>query len=65
MPFQRYVNRTDLPCSSTIGPLAATRLGLDTVDVGNPMLSMHSIREQAGVQDHPWMIAAMKRFLET
>lgn len=65
VPFQRYVNRTDLPCGSTIGPLAATRLGLDTVDVGNPMLSMHSIREQAGVQDHPWMIAAMKRFLET
>lgn len=60
---QRFVVRSDLGCGSTIGPITAAELGIQTVDVGNPMLSMHSVREQAGVLDHPRMIEVMTRFL--
>lgn len=59
VPIQHFVTRADLPCGSTIGPLSATRLGIATVDVGNPMLAMHSCRELASAQDIPLMITAM------
>jgi aspartyl aminopeptidase len=48
---QNYVTRSDMGCGSTIGPITATRLGLDTIDVGLPTLGMHSIRELAGSDD--------------
>ena len=59
VPVQHFVTRADLPCGSTIGPLTATRIGIPTVDVGSPMLSMHSCRELASADDVPLMIAAM------
>ena len=58
---QQFVSRADLACGSTIGPITAGRIGLSTVDVGNPLLSMHSAREMAGTTD----VAAMLKVLET
>ena len=59
---QHFVSRNDMACGSTIGPISAARLGLRTVDVGNPMLSMHSCREMAGSADVEVMIRVMTRF---
>lgn len=64
VPVQKFVMRSDLACGTTIGPIMASRLGARTVDVGNPMLSMHSAREMAGSCDHEMMIAVMTRFFE-
>jgi aspartyl aminopeptidase len=61
--LQRYEHRADLPCGSTIGPLASARTGIPTVDVGAPQLAMHSARELMGAQDIAAYSAAMRAFL--
>ncbi|KXN83720.1 Aspartyl aminopeptidase [Leucoagaricus sp. SymC.cos] len=48
--IQEFEVRNDMPCGSTVGPLLS-QIGIRTVDVGAPMLSMHSIRETAGTHD--------------
>jgi aspartyl aminopeptidase len=60
---QEFVSHNAIPCGSTIGPLTATRLGLTTVDVGPPLLSMHSARELAGVADQQALARALTAFL--
>ena len=59
---QYFVSRSDLACGSTIGPVTAAKLGIRAVDVGNPMLSMHSCREMAGAADIAPMIAVLTSF---
>ncbi|WDV44855.1 M18 family aminopeptidase [Clostridiaceae bacterium M8S5] len=62
VPCQKFVNRSDMPGGSTIGPITASKVGMRIIDIGNPLLAMHSIREFAGVYDHYYMKEAMLHF---
>lgn len=63
VPVQQFINRTDLACGSTIGPLTAAELGIRSVDIGSAMLSMHSIREQTGAADIDFMVKVKRELL--
>lgn len=63
VPLQRYMHRADLPCGSTIGPITAGRMSVQTVDVGAPQLAMHSARELMGASDVVQYADALAAFL--
>jgi aspartyl aminopeptidase len=62
VPVQTFVSRSDMKGGSTIGPISSTQLDLPALDVGNPLLAMHSIRELGGVDDHRYMQRAFEAF---
>ena len=63
IPYQIFANRSDLSCGSTIGPTNAANLGVRTIDLGIPQLSMHSAREMCGVKDQNYLRHFCKSFL--
>ena len=60
--LQTFSSRNNIACGSTIGPITATRLGIETVDIGVPQLSMHSIREMCGTQDPVDLVALLRAY---
>ena len=62
VPCQRFVNHSDVAGGSTLGNILASSLPLRGVDMGNPILAMHSIRETGAAIDHEHCIKAFKEF---
>lgn len=62
IPLQTFMSRNNMPCGSTIGPITATKLGIEAIDVGVPQLSMHSARELCGAEDPQNLLNLMKAF---
>ncbi|CAG7652008.1 putative M18 family aminopeptidase 2 [Actinacidiphila bryophytorum] len=63
VPFQHFVSNNAMPCGTTIGPITSARHGITTVDVGVPILSMHSARELCGADDPGYLASALSAFL--
>lgn len=62
VPVQKFVNRSDSPGGSTIGPISSTHLAMRCVDMGTPILAMHSVRELGGVLDHTFVTKSFEKF---
>ncbi len=64
IPLQTFVTRSDMGCGSTIGPITASQLGVNTIDIGAATFAMHSIRELAGSRDIDYMIRLLGAFYQ-
>ena len=64
-PLQDFAVKADSGCGTTIGPITAAGLGLKTVDVGPPQLSMHSCREIMGADDVYYAVKTFRAAFET
>ncbi len=64
VPYQKFVNRSDERGGSTIGPISSSHLDIPSVDIGNPILAMHSIRELGGVLDHYYVYKSFLKYYE-
>ena len=62
VPCQRFVNHSDVAGGSTLGNILASSLPLRGVDMGNPILAMHSCRETGSVADHEYCVRAFTQF---
>lgn len=62
VPCQKFVNRSDLRGGSTIGPISSSHLHIRSVDMGTPLLAMHSVRELCGVSDHYYTMKSFEEY---
>ena len=64
IPYQKFVNRSDMRGGGTLGNVSAGQMAIRSVDIGNPMWAMHSVRETGGVDDHTYMTDALSSFFK-
>ena len=60
--FKKFVNHADMPGGGTLGPIISSWLPMKTVDIGVPLLAMHSARELMGMEDEEHLIRMMTEF---
>lgn len=65
VPCQRFVNHSDVAGGSTLGNILASSIPLKGVDMGNPILAMHSVRETAAVADQLYAVRAFTQFYQS
>lgn len=62
VPVQWFVNRSDEKGGLSLGPISSSHLDIRSVDIGTPILAMHSIRELGGVLDHTYVTESFEEF---
>lgn len=62
IPYQKFFNRSDVRGGTTIGPITSSILTIPVIDMGAPLLGMHSIRELAAVKDHEYVTKLFTTF---
>ena len=62
VPYQTFVNRSDMAGGSTLGNISQSQVSLNTVDIGLPQLAMHSPYETAGARDTAYLARAAQVF---
>lgn len=62
VPYQTFVNRSDIAGGSTLGNISTTQVAVNAVDIGLPQLAMHSPYETAGVKDTEYLVKVAEEF---
>lgn len=62
IPYQVFMNRSDIPGGSTLGSLLSANLPLRAMDIGIPITAMHSCRELMGAADQESLIRLIRAF---
>lgn len=62
VPCQKFVNRSDMRGGTTIGPMSAADLSIPVMDIGTPLIAMHSVRELGSVKDNYYTAKAFTEF---
>lgn len=65
VPFQSYINRSDIAGGSTLGNISNTQVALNTVDIGAAQLAMHSPYETCGVKDTAYLMKVAETFFSS
>jgi len=62
--YQKFVNRSDVAGGMTLGPIISAWLPMKAVDIGVPLLGMHSSRELMGTKDQEYLEKLIRSFFQ-
>lgn len=62
VPYQYFVNHSDVAGGSTLGNILTSQIDIRGVDMGAAIWAMHSVRETASAADHEYITRAFTEF---